>query len=72
MIQTGIKIQSGGLKTGLFKYLYQVLTEDLVAKPDTYPTTLDINTPKRQLKNKRIFIIYLQINFVEHKNFYLL
>jgi len=72
MIQTGIKIQSGGLKTGLFKYLYQVLTEDLVAKPEIYPTALETNTPKKQVKNKRIFIIYLQINCVEHKNFYLL
>ena len=50
MNQTGIKIQSGGLKTGLFKYLYQVFTEDLVAKLDTYPTVLETNTPKRQLK----------------------
>ena len=62
MIQTGIKIQSGGLKTGLFKYLYQVLTEDLVAKPDTYPTVLETNTPKRQLKNKRMFIANMFAN----------
>ena len=62
MIQTGIKIQSGGLKTGLFKYLYQVLTEDLVAKLETYPTKLQTNTPKRQLKNKRKFIKYMLVN----------
>ena len=36
-VQTGPKIQFGGLKLGLFSDTYQSLTEDWVAKPDKKP-----------------------------------
>lgn len=43
-VQTGAKSQFGGLKLGLFKVRYQVLTELCVAKLDRKPTNKQILT----------------------------
>ena len=43
-VQTGPKIQFGGLKLGLFNVRYQSLTEDWVANPDKKPMIRHIAT----------------------------
>ena len=43
-VQTGPKIQFGGLKLGLFRDTYQSPTEDWVAKPDKKPMRTQMAT----------------------------
>jgi hypothetical protein len=66
-VQTGAKIQLGGLKLGFTKVGYQVVIEARVTIPETYPTTKQITTTIAIRETLFIFF-YLESNLL--KTFY--
>jgi hypothetical protein len=47
MLQTGAKIQLGGLKIGFTKVGYQVVMAERVTIPEKYPITKQVTTTTR-------------------------
>jgi hypothetical protein len=50
MLQTGAKIQLGGLKLGFTSVGYQVVIAERVTIPEKYPTTKHVTTTTRILE----------------------
>ncbi|MCM8777323.1 MAG: hypothetical protein NC905_03560 [Candidatus Omnitrophica bacterium] len=58
-VQTGANNQSGGLKTGLLRVLYHVLTEEEVKKEPTIPAIRQTNIDITNFKNLIYFILFI-------------
>lgn len=58
IVQTGQKIQLGGLNDGLFRFIYQVSIDQNVKYDDTNPTNKGIEMEKASLKYLSIKIYF--------------
>jgi hypothetical protein len=63
MLQTGAKIQLGGLKLGFTKVGYQLVIAERVTIPEKYPITKQVTTTTKILEI--LFIMYFYTKLVK-------